>query len=78
MRRCRALIPPWPDSEAPARLLSTHDMNLKPELAARLSRVAAYTGHSEDYFAEQAIQEFLDNREAPARPEDLESLRRRL
>lgn len=62
-------------------------MNLKPELAARLSRLAAHTGQSEDYFAEQAIREFLDDREEyllaiadleKNTPEDLESLRRRL
>ena len=62
-------------------------MKLKPELAERLARLAAYTGQSEDYFAEQAIQEFLDDREdyllaiadlEKNTPEDLEAVRRRL
>ncbi len=38
-------------------------IDLEPELEARLERLAKETGQTKSYYASQAIQEFLEDRE---------------
>lgn len=38
-------------------------IRLEPELDARLDRLAKETGRTKSYYAEQAIKEFLEDRE---------------
>ncbi len=39
------------------------EIRLEPELDARLDKLAKETGRSKDYYATQAIKEYLEDRE---------------